>query len=119
MKNFVVLLLLVAVGVGFYVYLQDDASARIKTEMSGIIGEMQLPPEWKEEAKTLLAAVHEKAFEASLDITERLGRKFDDKTYYDKVFEMMQQRAADEGKTELAENLAQQKELFRLDVTEQ
>jgi hypothetical protein len=62
--------------------------------------------------------VHEKAFEASLDITERLGRKFDDKTYYDKVFEMMQQRATEEGKTDLAEKLAEQKEFFTLKVTE-
>lgn len=118
MKNFVALLLLVAVGVGVYVYLQNNASDNVRMQMAGIINDMKIPPKWKEDAQAMLADVHEKAFDAALDISQRLGRKFDDKAYYDKVFELMEQRATEEGKTDLADKLAEQKKLFSLKVTE-
>ena len=118
MKRFVALVCLAALGAGLYVYLQDDGSKHIRTEMSALIGDMQIKEEWKQEAQALFDTVHKKAFEAALDVTKRLGQKFDDDTYYDKVFEMMQQRARDEGKTDLADKLAEQKALFALNVTE-
>lgn len=118
MKRFVALVCLAALGAGLYVFLQDDRSKHIRTEMSALIGDMQIKEEWKQEAQALFDMVHRKAFEAALDVTKRLGQKFDDDTYYDKVFEMMQQRARDEGKIDLADKLAEQKGLFSLNVTE-
>jgi len=119
MKRFVTLVVLATVGIGFYVYLHDDRSKHIREQMTALIGEMQLKEEWKQEAQALFDTVHEKAFEAALDVTKKLGEKFDDETYYDKVFEMMQQRARDEGKSDLADKLAEQKGLFALNVAEQ
>ena len=118
MKKFVYIVILVTVGIGFYFFLRDDGSSRIRKEMTALIGDMNITPEWKEEAKAIFDTVHEKAFEAALDVTQKLGEKFDDDAYYDKVFEMMQQRARSEGKGELADKLAEQKELFALNVSE-
>ncbi len=118
MKRFLAVVFLAALGAGLYVYMQDDRSKHIRTEMSALIGDMEIKEEWKQDAQALFDTVHRKAFEAALDVTKRLGQKFDDDTYYDKVFEMMQQRARDEGKGELADKLEEQKVLFALNVTE-
>ncbi len=118
MRSFVALVLLVGVGVGFYMYKSEDGSKRIKAEMSKLIDDMPIKPEWKAEAAVLFSAVHEKAFQAALDVTQRLGKKFDDQTYYDKVFEMMQRRAREEGKEQLADKLEEEKSLFTFTVTE-
>lgn len=118
MKGFVSLLLLVGVGVGVYIYLQEDASKSIKAEMARLIDDMEINPEWREEASVLFTACHEKAFEAALDVTQRLGKKFDSDTYYNKVLEMMQERAREDGNTLLADKLEEQKPLHTLKVTE-
>jgi len=118
MRNFIALLLLVGVGVGVYLYKSENGSKKIKAEMSRLIDDMQIKPEWKQEAGALFNAVHEKAFQAALDVTQKLGKKFDDETYYNKVIEMMEQRAREEGKQKLADTLEEEKSLHSLSVTE-
>lgn len=118
MRSFVALILLAGIAVGVYMYKSEDGSQHIKAEMSKLIDDMPIKPEWKDEAAVLFSAVHEKAFQAALDVTQRLGKKFDDQTYYDKVFEMMERRAREEGKELLAEKLEKEKSLFTFNVTE-
>ncbi len=118
MRSFVALVLVAGIGVGLYIYKSEDGSKRIRTEMSKLIGDMEIKPEWQEEANALFSAVHEKAFQAALDVTQRLGKKFDAETYYAKVTEMMQERAREEGKELLADAIEEQKPLHSLSVTE-
>jgi len=118
MTAFLTILLLATVAVALYLFMHEDRSKHIREEMTALIGDMQITDEWKQEARQILDSVHEKAFDAALDVTQKLGKKFDINTYYDKVFEMMEQRARDAGKPELAEKLEEQKALFTLSVVE-
>lgn len=112
------LVVVLAVGVIFYVHRREDASRRIKAEMLGIIEDMSLPSEWQEEASWLVEAAHKEAFDSALDVTKKLGRKFDECVYYNKVFDLIINRAREDGQTQLADRLASERSSFLLHVTE-
>lgn len=112
------LVVVVAVGVTFYTKLREDASRRIKTEMVGVIEDMSLPRDWHEEATWLVEAAHKEAFDKALDVTKKLGRKFDERVYYNEIFDLIINRAREDGKTRLADRLADERSRFLLHVTE-
>ncbi|UCC28702.1 MAG: hypothetical protein JSU86_10920 [Phycisphaerales bacterium] len=112
------LVVVIAVGVTFYAHRREDASRRIKAEMLGIIEDMSLPSKWQEEAAWLVEAAHKEAFDNALDVTKKLGRKFDERVYYNKVFDLIIDRAREDGRTQLAESLANERSSFLLHVTE-
>ena len=98
--------------------LVSDASRRIKAEMLGVIEDMNLPSEWQEEATWLVEAAHKEAFDSALDVTRKLGRKFDERIYYNEVFDLIINRAREDGQPQLAERLANERSSFLLHVTE-
>ncbi len=112
------LVVVIAVGLTFYAKLREDASRRIKTEMVGVIEDMSLPPDWHEEATWLVEAAHKEAFDKALDVTKKLGRKFDERVYYNEIFDLIVNRAREDGKTQLADRLAGERSRFLLHVTE-
>ena len=112
------LVVVIAVGLTFYAKLREDASRRVKAEMLAIIKDMNLPPEWHDEAVWLVEAAHKEAFDKALDVTKKLGRKFDERVYYNEIFDLIVNRAREDGKTQLADRLADERSRFLLHVTE-
>ncbi len=112
------LVVVIAVGLTFYAHQREDASRRIKAEMLGIIEDMSLPSKWQEKATWLVEAAHKEAFDSALDVTKKLGRKFDKNIYYNGVFDLIINRAREAGHTQLADRLASERSSFLLHVTE-
>ena len=119
MRNILAIMLLVAIGTGFYVYRGEQSGERVKVQMRGVIDDMALSPEWRGEVRRFFDTCHETAFHAAMDVSKKLGRKFDSKKYYDMVFDEIIERAREGGHDDLAERLAQEKNLFRLVVVEE
>lgn len=112
------LVVVTAAGIGFYSYRREGASDSVKDEMLAIIGEMDLPPAWHDEATLLVESAHPEAFSNALDVTEEHGRKFDDRVYYDELFRLISAWAREDGRTGLADRLANEQSRFSFHVTE-
>ncbi len=112
------LVIVAAAAVGFYAFRHQGSSDNVKSQMRGVIGDMDLPPAWHEEALLLLEAAHEKAFTKALDVTRKHGRKFDVDVYYQEVFDLMIAWAREDGKAELADRLDNDRTSFILRVRE-
>jgi len=108
----------VAVGITFYTHRRQDASRRIKAQMVGVIEDMSLPRDWREEATWLVEAAHKEAFDKALNISKKLGRKFDERVYYNEIFDLIVNRAREDSKTQLADRLADERSRFLMHVTE-
>ena len=114
----IIVAILIAVAVGFYSYRRESAGEGVKAEMLAIVDEMGLPPDWRDEVIQLVEAAHPEAFNKALDVTRERGRKFDARGYYDELFRIVIAWARDDGRTELADRLANEQPRFSLDVTE-
>ena len=115
------LLALVVIGAAaaaFFAYRRGDAAAEVKREIVAIVGEIGLPPDWRATAEQYVHAAHEKAFHKAMDVTRRLGEKFDAKVYYDEVFELIIAWAREDGKPDLAARLDDARKTYSLQVTE-
>jgi predicted kinase len=114
----VAIVVVASVAVAFYHHLHGRASGHIKAEVMAIADEMVLSPEQRDRLKGLLEAAHDEAFHKALDPTKKLGRKFDDRLYYDGVFDIVIARARGEGDNDLADTVERQRQHFALTVTE-
>ncbi len=119
MRNILAVMLVIGVGLSFYVYRNEQSGERIKVQMRGVIDDMALSPQWRGEVRRFFDACHETAFHAAMDVSRKLGRKFDSKKYYDMVFDEIIERARESGHDDLAGRLSLEKNLFRLVVTEE
>ena len=117
-RMLLLLVIAAAVAIGFYTYRQQGSSANIKAQMLGILDDMNLPPDWHEEAVLLLGTAHEKAFNKALDVTKQHGRKFDVEVYYKEAFGLMIAWAREDGKSDLADRLEMDHTTFVLSVQE-
>ena len=111
-------LCVVVFAVVFYNYYRGDASGRVKAEMLRLVDDMELSAGEKAETSRLVEAHHGQAFDHAIHINRELGRKFDEKSYYDDLFTRMMDQARGDGHAELAEKLSQQKNNHSLEVTE-
>ena len=111
-------LCVVVFAVAFYNHYRGDASGRVKAEMLKLVDDMELSAGERTETKRLVEACHGQAFDYALDVNRKLGRKFDEKSYYDQLFTRMVDQARGDGHAELAQKLTQQKDSHSLDVTE-
>jgi len=111
-------LCVVVFAVVFYNYYRSEASGRVKAQMLRLVDDMELSAGERAETKRLVETCHVLAFDAALHINRELGRKFDEKSYYDELFTRMVDQARGDGHAELAQKLSQQKDLHSLEVTE-
>ncbi len=118
MRKLIGLAVVVAAGVGFYLYRHGGASERVKAEMLLLVDDMHLSSQWRDETKSLIERFHDEAFAAALDVTKKLGGKFDEKLYYDDVFKRVITVARGQGLTGLADALEEQESLFSIVVSE-
>ena len=118
MRNVIVLAVILAVGIGIFVYRHDSASRRIKTEMLAIAQDMKLSPPEHAEVSHLIMIYHEQTFNEALDISKRRGDKFDVQMYYDGIFNLLLESLRTDDQTALADKIEKQKGYFTLKVTE-
>ena len=111
-------LCVVVSAVLFYNYMRSDSSNRIKNEMLRLLDDMELTAEERAEAKRLVEAHHAAVFESALDVSRKLGNKFNENLYYDELFTQMIDQASADGHSELAQKLDSQRKLHSLNVTE-
>ena len=115
----VAIVVIAAVAVAFYFHLHKRASGLIKAEVQAIADDMTLSPEQRNRLKDFLEAAHDKVFNEALDPTKKLGRKFNEKLYYDEIFNAVIARAREEGYNDLADTVDRQREHFAFTVTEE
>jgi len=118
MRNLLALLVVICIGVGIFVHRRASASDEIKGQMLQIVDDMDLTGPETAEVKTLIARFHEEAFASALDVSRRLGRKFDTDSYYDEAFRLVNTRLRDEDNGFLADKIDRLKEFHALSVTE-
>ena len=118
MRNVIALLIVVGVGVGVWKYLQGTASDEIKNQMLLILDDMDLSAQERNEIKPLLSQFHEQAFDRALDISKKHGQKFDEKSYYDEVFNLVVGELREKGNVLLADKVERLQTLHSLTVTE-
>ncbi|MCH7840549.1 MAG: hypothetical protein IID38_10000 [Planctomycetes bacterium] len=118
MRNAIALLIVVGVGVGVWKYLQETASDEIKNQMLLILDDMDLSAQEREEVRPILLQYQEQAFTQAMDISKRHGRKFDEKSYYDEVFNLVVGELLEKGNVLLAEKVKRLQTLHSLIVTE-
>ncbi len=106
------------VGVGFYNYKHQRASAVLLAQILGVADDMDISPGFKDELHTLLRAAHEDAFARALDISRDLGRKFDEGLYYKEIFDAVIARAREQGKNDFGDRIEQERKYFSITVTE-
>ena len=114
---FALLVILVAAAVVF-LSRRHDAAAEVKREFLAILQEIKLPEDWRTTAEQYVHAAHEKAFNKALDVTKAMGKKFDEKIYYDDLFDRIIAWAKEDGKTELADRLGIARKNYTFHVTE-
>lgn len=117
-RNILMLLVLVAVGVGYWTYRHDAASKYIKIEMLAIVDDMDLTPVGRDDVKQLIARFHAGLFDRALDVGKRHGRKFDDTFYYDEMYRKVVEQLRTDGDDALADKVDRLKGEFSLAVTE-
>jgi hypothetical protein len=118
MRNVVALILVIGVGVGVFMYRRGSASDEIKTQMLLIVDDMDLPAQERGEVKALVSQFHRQAFNRAMDVSKQLGRKFDEKSYYEEVFSLVVTRLREEGNTLLADNVERRHTFHSLSVKE-
>ena len=117
-RKILMLLVLVAVGVGYWTYRHDAASKHIKTEMLAIVDEMDLTPVGREDVKQLIVHFHAGLFDRALDVGKRHGSKFNDKFYYDEMYRQVVEQLRADGDDNFADKVDRLKGEFSLAVTE-
>ena len=118
MRNVIALVVILAVGIGIFVYRHDSASDRIKTEMLAIAKDMELSPQEHNEVNHLITVYHEQAFNKALDISRKRGDRFDVQVYYDEIFRLVLGSLRTDDESALADRIEKQKDYFTLKVTE-
>jgi hypothetical protein len=118
MRNVVALIIVVCIGIGVFVQRRTSASREIRSQMLQIVDDMDLAAQERTDVKSLVAHHHEQAFAAALDMSRRLGRKFDERSYYEEVFGLVTGSLRAEGKAFLADKIDRLKEFHVLSVTE-
>lgn len=118
MRKVIGILMLLAAAVAVYFYYQQRVSEPVKQELMRIADDMDLSPAWTADLKNMIEQFHDGAFRKALDVSKELGRKFDEKLYYDEIFRRIIDSANQQGKTEFAAKLAEEKEFHSLAVTE-
>ena len=118
MRRLIALLLIVIVGVGVYVLKRDAARENVRREMVGIIGDMSLSAKDQEAVVALVNRFHDQAFRAALDVSKELGRKFDERAYYDDIVQRITAALRDVGRESLATAFQHKQEFFSLSVSE-
>ncbi len=101
-----------------YTRREQSASDRIKAEVVAIVHDMDLLPGWEDDVLQRVDLFHSQAFTKALDLTKRLGHKFDEKAYYNELFDLVIASARQDGKSDLADSLDRQRQTFQLSVTE-
>ncbi len=112
------LAVLTAVGAGVYSHLHAKASNRVKVEMLQVADDMTLETAERDTVRRLIAAAHDAAFDLALDLTRTHGRKFDERVYFDAVFDQVVTRARGEGLVRLADKVDRQRQHFSFNVAE-
>lgn len=118
MRNVIALLIVVGVGVGVWKYLQETASDEIKNQMLLILDDMDLSEQERGEVRPILLQFHAQAFNQALDISKRHGRKFDGKSYYGEVFNLVVDELFEKGNILLADKVKRLQAHHSLIVTE-
>ena len=118
MRNVIALVVILAVGIGIFVYRHDSASNQIKVEMLGIAKDMKLSPQEHTEVSHLITVYHEQAFNEALDISKKRGEKFDVQVYYDEIFRLVLESLRTDDRPALADKIERQKDYFTLKITE-
>ena len=121
MRKVLALLLVVGVGVVFYVQRRDSASEQVKAQMLLIVDEMTLEPiepVEREGVKPLISQFHQQAFDEAMDISRQHGRKFDAQHYYNAVLDLTVAQLRSDGNASLADKIEQVRQYHSLTVTE-
>lgn len=117
-RKILMLVLLVAAGVGYWTYRHDAASNYIKAEMLAIVDEMDLTPVGRADVKQLIVRFHAGLFDRALDVGKQHGRKFDDTFYYDEMYRQVVEQLRADGDDAFADKVDRLKGEFFLSVTE-
>jgi len=112
------IVVLVIVAEAIYTDRERSAGDRVKAEIVAIVYDMDLLPGWEEDVLQRVDLFHYRAFTKALDVTKKTGRKFDEETYYNELFDLVIASAREDGKSELADSLDRQRKTFQLSVTE-
>lgn len=118
LKRLISLLLIVALGVGVYMYSRRDASARVKATLLEGIALMELSPDDDAYVRQQVEAIHPAAFDRALTATAREGGKFDARLYFDEIKRSVIERVSQDGRSELAAVLREEFEQLQFDVEE-
>lgn len=118
MRGVIMVMVVLAAAVGFYVFRSTQGSERVLTEMLGVADDMDLSPGWTDEVKRLIREAHDDAFARAMNTTQARGRKFDDKLYFEEVIGFVVARAREEENEDLATTIERQSAFFSLQVTE-
>lgn len=101
-----------------YRILRERASDKIKNDILRVADDMTLSPVDRAEAKRLIAAAHEGAFDDALHLTGPKGSKFDGERYINGLFERVVAQARSEGRGDLADTIERERANFSFDITE-
>jgi len=118
MRKVLALLLVVGVGVAFYLHRRESASERIEAQMLMIVEDMTLQPAERDEVKALISQFHRQAFDKALDISKQYGSKFDAQLYYDAVLDLAVAQLRSDGRAPLGNKIQQVRQYHSLTVTE-
>lgn len=119
MRYALAVIVVAAVGVAFYLYRQDAASGVVKREMLAIVEDMGLGPDAVAEVQRMVETFHDEYYSRAMDVSKKLGRKFDESAYYNQLVDHIVGVARDSGLDEIADRLALEKDSHRLVVSEQ
>ncbi len=118
MRKLLAALLVVGVGVGVFVSRRGSASNEIKSQMLLILDDMDFTPRGRDEVKRLVLQFHDRVFSQALDMSRELGRKFDERSYYDELFRLVVFQLHEEGSASLAKKVEGLQKLHSLTVSE-
>ena len=118
MRHVLMIVVLAVAAVSIYSYLHKGASEVVKRQLTAIVDDMGLSPEWTAEVRTMIDRLHDDCFARAMDVSRRLGTKFDERSYYDDIFDRITGDARGLGMTELADKLEDERQYHILTVTE-
>jgi hypothetical protein len=109
---------IIAVGIGIYYYTRLDASTRVKATLLEGVSMMELSAADAAYVRRQVEAVHPAAFDMAMTATAREGKKFNGPLYFEEVKRGVLERAAQEGRQELAAKLVNEFAALEFEVEE-
>lgn len=114
MRKIIGLVIVAAAVGGGYVYLSGQASDRLKQQALAAVDLMDMSEGEKNDVRGYMESSHQAAYDAALAANKDVGGRFDMDVYKNELWAGMEELARADGRDDLAEKLAHEKEVIEI-----